>query len=68
MIKVQGYDGLGVDERNSAVINTNLSEYQKAIVQHGLKKAEVERLNNLEKKIQEQDEKLNLILEILTKR
>lgn len=65
MSRIEGHSDLVRDDRNSAVVSTDESEYRAYMERFNARKIEVERLNSLEQKVKDQDAKLDLILKLL---
>jgi len=73
-LKVQEHDGLVRDSITGAIINVDENSYKKYKSERNTEKQRLEkelvrenRLNTLEKKVDMVEEKLNKILELLTK-
>lgn len=66
MIKVEGYDNL-YRSHDGSIINTDRETYNAFMQRHEAKLKEIERINNLEKTVKDQADKLDDILNILRK-
>jgi len=67
LVKVEGYEGLAKDCHSKAVINTDRNGLAKAKLIKQKKLEEVQRIADLNNRVTEMENKLDLILKLLTK-
>lgn len=66
-LKVEGYSHLYRDPKNNSIINKNMTEYQEYVSRKNLKSEEFQKIQTLEKDMNNIKSDLNEIKEILRK-
>lgn len=67
LAKVEGFDSLAKDRHSKAVINTDHNGLEKARKIKQKKLEEIEKMKKMETRIDDMENKLDLILQLLTK-